>query len=496
MTNHIDLDGIYFSKRQLLARGGIALVVVLLVTSWLLAKSMGYLDRGVQVVADLRNIGDGLPAGSDVKYRGIQVGTVESLDPSIGNQPNQVRIRLKPEYAASIPVTVTARVVPSNVFAVSSIQLVEHGPGTPISDGERISEDTDLPTVLFQTALTKLRDILAAAGRNRDDHTLGVLAAVGAATNNRNGALQLSTHQLIRIIDELNGVVATDEGPSTVAALVDAARGLSQSAPELLDALHDAVAPMRTLVDKQQALHDFLGAGQYTTGLAANSLQNHSDQLVQITTDLTPVVGVFADNAQHFVPITERITRFSDKFFEEVWDPASTVAHGRVNVSFTPSYTYTRADCPRYGELRAPSCFAAPLVQARPDLPEVLLPQNYQPPPNLAPPPGTVVGPDGNLVAVGPPLINPTPNLEDPNPPLPAGVTPAPPVPGTANPDLLPAAPSSFGGNVGPVGSVQERAALSLITGEQATVATQLLLGPVARGAIASRTQQTPTESK
>ncbi len=41
MTNHIDLDGIYFSKRQLLARGGIALVVVLLVTSWLLAKSMG-----------------------------------------------------------------------------------------------------------------------------------------------------------------------------------------------------------------------------------------------------------------------------------------------------------------------------------------------------------------------------------------------------------------------------------------------------------------------
>lgn len=106
------------------------------------------------------------------------------------------------------------------------------------------------------------------------------------------------------------------------------------------------------------------------------------------------------------------------------------------------------------------------------------------------------MGPDGNLVAVGPPLINPTPNLEDPNPPLPAGVTPAPPVPGTANPDLLPAAPSSFGGNVGPVGSVQERAALSLITGEQVTVATQLLLGPVARGAIASRTQQTPTESK
>ena len=35
-------------------------------------------------------------------------------------------------------------------------------------------------------------------------------------------------------------------------------------------------------------------------------------------------------------------------------------------------------------------------------MPEVLLPQNYQPPKDLMPPPGTVVGPNGNLVAVGP----------------------------------------------------------------------------------------------
>ena len=89
-------------------------------------------------------------------------------------------------------------------------------------------------------------------------------------------------------------------------------------------------------------------------------------------------------------------------------------------LSFTPSYAYTRADCPHYGELKGPSCFTAPLVPVRPDLPEVLLPQNYQPPKDLAPPPGTVIGPDGNLVAVGPPLINPNPNLADPNPPLPA----------------------------------------------------------------------------
>jgi hypothetical protein len=126
-------------------------------------------------------------------------------------------------------------------------------------------------------------------------------------------------------------------------------------------------------------------------------------------------------------------------------------------------------------------------------MPEVLLPQNYQPPKDLAPPPGTVIGPDGNLVAVGPPLINPNPDLRDPNPPLPAGVTPSPPVPGTANPDnapaQVPAAPSAFGGNVGPVGSQYERNMLTVITGRPATVATQLLLGPIARGTTASLTR-------
>ena len=122
------------------------------------------------------------------------------------------------------------------------------------------------------------------------------------------------------------------------------------------------------------------------------------------------------------MPAFVKLNELSDKFFDEVWIPELDTGNMRVNLSFTPSYTYTRADCPQYGELKGPSCFTAPLVPTRPDLPEVLLPQNYQPPPDLAPPPGTVVGPDGNLVAVGPPLINPNPNLTDPNPPLPPWV--------------------------------------------------------------------------
>ena len=464
-----------------------------MLTAGLLAKSTGRLEDYVEVVADLGNVGDGLPQKSDVKYHGALVGAVDSVVPAANGKPNYVHIELKPEYAKSIPAAVTARVIPSNVFAVSSVQLIGNGPGAVIRAGSHIPEDTRLPTVLFQTTISKLRDLLSASGRGREDRSVGILAALAAATDHRRVTLLNSAGQLNHLIDELNSIVSTDTGPSTMSALVDATRGLQTTAPDLIDALHQAVEPMQTFAETRGQLASLISGADHTLGTSYQSLNNHIDQLIGITTDFTPVLGVLAQNAHNLLPAVIKIDNLANKVMETIVTPDGLGnAHGML--SFTPTYSYTRADCPRYGELKGPSCYTAPLVPVRPDLPEVLLPQNYQPPKDLAPPPGTVLGADGNLVAVGPPLINPVPNLTDPNPPLPSWLTPSPPVPGTANPDNVPApapapgtaAPSSFGGNVGPVGSQYEQSMLTVITGQPTSAATELLLGPIARGSTVS----------
>ncbi|MGE2724533.1 MCE family protein [Mycolicibacterium pulveris] len=528
MPNSFDLDGRGPTDRQLIGGGIVVVLVAALITGVLLVKSTGRLDPFVRVVANLVNVGDGLPQRSDVKYHGVLVGAVESVTPAANGEPNYVHINLDPHYAKSIPATVTARVVPSNVFAVSSVQLVDHdgNEGPPIQAGAHIPEDTELPTVLFQTTISKLRDILAATGRGREDKTVGILAAVNEATEDRRTELLASGAQLNRMLDEVDAIVAKDPGPTTVSALIDATRGLRATAPELIDALHMAVEPMQTLVEQRAQLDALVTGGLHTVGTTHTALHNHTDRMVKITSELTPVMGILADTSHHWLPAFIKLNGLSDKFFEEVWRPERNVGNMRMNLSFTPTYTYTRADCPRYGELKGPSCYTAPLVVTRPELPDVLLPQNYQPPKDLAPPPGTILGESGNLIAVGPPLVNPNPSLADPNPPLPPWMSPAPPVPDTANDALVPipppaenqsplapvapkpndpppapappppaprpiplpaeAAPASFGGNVGPVGSTHERAALSVITGQPATAATQLLLGPVARGTTVS----------
>ena len=520
--NSFEPDGRGASDGQLLGFGLIVVALAAALTVGLVAKSTGRFDDHVAVVADLANVGDGLPQRSDVKYHGVLVGAVDDVVPATNGKLNYVHINLEPEYAKSIPSALTARVVPSNVFAVSSVQLVDSrsgAPGAAVRAGAHIPEDTRLPTVLFQTTISKLRDLLSASGRGRDDRSVGILAALAAATDHRRGTLLNSATQLNHLLDQLNSIVSTDAGPSTVTALIDATRGLQGTAPDLLDALHQAVEPMRTFAETRGQLASLLAGADDTVGTTYRSFNNHIDQLIRITTDFTPVLGVLAQNSHNFLPAVIKLDNLADKYMENVATPEG-IGNLRAMLSFTPSYAYTRADCPHYSELKGPSCFTAPLVPVRPDLPEVLLPQNYQPPKDLAPPPGTVIGPDGNLVAVGPPLINPNPNLADPNPPLPSWLTPSAPVPGTANPDnpapgssppdsgahapwVAPVAPKApwipqasssggFGGTVGPVGSPYEQSVLTVITGQPATAATELLLGPIARGTTVSLKHSLP----
>jgi len=143
--------------------------------------------------------------------------------------------------------------------------------------------------------------------------------------------------------------------------------------------------------------------------------------------------------------------------------------------------------------MEGPSCKTAPETPTAPDLKPGLESMGMATPPwvtenrpNIAPPRFSV------------PIVPEFPGPPDPNtPPAPqAGpapgpqatpVPPGPPLPAEAG------APASagqvqqqsaplYGGTVGPVGSPSEKDQLSQIIGGPATSATQLLLGPVARG--------------
>jgi virulence factor Mce-like protein len=498
MPNSFDAEGRGPSNARLLLAGITFLLVSALVVVLMIAKSRGALDSVVRVSADLINVGDGLPEKSDVKFRGVLVGYVAGVTPAQQGRPNIVRIDLKPGYASGIPGTVTARVVPSNVFAVSSVQLVDNGiTAEPLRAGAVIAEDQTLPTVLFQTTLDKFRKVLAAIGREPDPNSVGWLTALGQATSGRGHRLEDAGHDVNEMVHQLNTVVTDKPGPSTLSTLAEATATLRGVAPGLLDALDSAVQPMKTLAEKRSALSDFLSSGVNTMGRVGDSFDNQTDRLIGITTKLSPVMGVLADRAGTLNAIAVRLETLVKNVMDIAWNYDTNELQAQAVIALTPTRTYVRADCPRYGNLAGPSCFTAPEVPTAPALSTALGSMGLPMPPgvnenrpNFAPPRGSVLPPEAYGPPPGPPPDAPPPGVAPPSqlpaeapPPAPAQVPPAvsapPPVPGP--PAAAPQA-SAIGGNVGPVGSQQEKDQLKLITGGHSNVATELLLAPLVRG--------------
>lgn len=499
MPNSFDSDGHSPSNSRLVIVGACFALVATLGVALAIAKSRGDLDRTVRVSAELVDVGDGLPERSDVKFRGVLVGQVTGVVPAPTGRPNVVQIGLKPEYATGIPDTVTARVVPSNVFAVSSVQLVEQAPSDgPLQAGAVIPEDSSLPTILFQSTLNKFRKVFTALSRQPTDHAVGVLEAISAATHGKGQTIRAAGGDLKEIVTQLNTVVADPGQPSTISALTDATTALRQVSPELFDALGSAVRPMRTLAEKRTALGDFLAAGLNTVGSLGDAFDHQTDRLITITTEMTPVVGVLADNAGKFHPVSGRLQQLANNLLQ-VYNPGTTQFTVKAVVSLTPTRTYVRADCPRYGALEGPSCQSAPEVPTAPGLYPALGSMGWPPPagvtenrPNVAPPRDSTrhAGEVPGAAAPGPPPPDGPPSAPLPAeapPPADDGV-PAPEPPAT---DTAPQA-AIVGGTVGPVGSAQEKQQLSRILGRDSDPATELLLGPVVRGTTVALAQANP----
>ncbi|WP_280255051.1 MlaD family protein [Nocardia wallacei] len=417
MSIAFESDGKVLPNWQLLLRGLAFLVVLAAVSGLMIARSQGAFRDTVRVTAELVNVGDGLPAKSDVKYQGVLVGQVTEVVPSTDGGPNHVHIDMKPGQLSGIPATVTARVVPSNVFAVPSIQLVYNGRGAPLAPGARIPEDRSRETVRLQTSLTALSRIAAAAGRSGSDPALGILAVVERATAGHGSEAVRAGAELTRIAQALNDTMAPDGTGSTLDALTRALDGLRSSAPDLLGAVHSAVTPLRAVAERRDQLTTLLTSGLATTGTVATALENNTGTLTGITGKLGPALGTIADGSPNFAQMAISQSQMSYDFIK-LWDTADQNMNAKIILELTPHRQYTRADCPRYGDLEGPSC-------------------------RTGPPGGpTIIGPNAAPVS----------------------------------------SPALIGGNVGAIGSRQEQEQIAAILGGSPNAAADLLFGPLLRG--------------
>ncbi len=468
--------------RQLLIAGVSGLVVLTLIFGFLYARYQGYFVPKVRVTAELSTTGDGLPSDADVKFRGVLVGAVDDVQVAERGELQKVNIELKPEFAGGIPSNVTARVVPSNLFAVTSVELVFNGPSDQfLSEGAIIEEDRSQGTIALQDTLTAVRNVFDKIDPIQLGRVLGTLSQALDGSGRMPGSTVERLDRWLLAVDQSIpdlGVFLGDMSASVGA--------LEQSAPELLDVLGSSVQTARTIADRRAQLVQLITGASDTVDTVNNLFARNPDLGKQVTAGTSDTFGALAADpnavTQAIVNLGNSVTKLNTVF---TWGPQKQMVWN-LGITFTPYQPNTAADCPRYGELAGPSCFTAPTEVEVPPLPANLRPTRLAASdglPPLIPIPGLPVLPGLTTTAVPLPEGD-TPKpfagtpLEGLFPQLPPifgipGITPAPAAnPAPAEPQTRPAAaPISYSGDD----------AIAQVLGRKPTATEYLLLGAILR---------------
>ncbi|MRH86344.1 MCE family protein [Nocardia sp. SYP-A9097] len=472
----IDPSGRGPTMRQLLIAGVAGLCVFALILGFLMARYKGYFIEKVNVTANLTTTGDGLPDNADVKFRGVLVGAVKDVSVAAKGELQQVHIEMKPEYTDGIPANVTARVVPSNLFAVTSVELVYNGTDVAhLQEGSQISEDRSKGTIALQDTLTTVRNILGKIDPIQFGRVLGTLSYALDGSGRMPGSSIERVDRWLQSVDDSIpdlGVMLGDFSNSF--------RALNQSAPELMGVLSESVKTAQTIADRRTELTSLISGTAVTVDKVNALFARNPNVGKDVTTGTSAMFGAISDDP-NAIPLAianlnASVRKLAGTFH---WGPQHQMIWN-MGLTFTPYKPYTRDDCPRYGELAAPSCATAPLISDPGTLPESMRPKALDAAaglPKLPPPAGFPLIP-GLTVVEPTPSDSTTPANPFAGTPL-QGLfpNPAPVTPG--NPPAAPAAQQTLpsGGTISYPGD----SAITALLGRRPTAAEYLLLSPILR---------------
>jgi virulence factor Mce-like protein len=483
----IDPSGRGPTMRQLLVAGVAGLLVFALVLGFLLARYQGkILQPVVDVTADLTTTGDGLPPNADVKFRGVLVGMVKDVSVAAKGELQQVHIEMRPEYAGDVPANVTARVVPSNLFAITSVELVYNGPDTAsLHAGSRIAEDRSAGTLALQDTLTTVRAILDRIDPVQLGRVLGTLSYALDGSGRMPGS---TVERLDNWLTQVRAAVPDVSG--TLDNFSASLHALEQSAPDLMQVLADSVQTAQTIADKRNQLTELI-AGAAGTVDKVNALFAANPEVgKQVTIGTADLFGAVAGNPdaipQAIANLNQGLRALGTTLH---WGPQRQMVWN-VGLTFTPYQPYDRSDCPRYGDLAASSCATAPLVADPGRLPDALKPRALDsakglppavPMPGLPDIPGVTAG---DTAPAAPAQQTPGNPLDGtPLGPLFQQFLPGAPVPA---PTPVPATPSDQPGQqpaARPItASYTGDAAVTVLLGRRPSLAEYLLLSPILSG--------------
>jgi virulence factor Mce-like protein len=258
------------------------------------------------VTLDTDHTGAQLQLQSDVKLRGILVGTVRKISTynvpaRDGRQPEtraRVQMALSPSKAKLIPVGASALLLPKTLFGERYVALqvpngLQGDRARPVRAGDTISSGRD--AIEVERVLDDLYPVLLALHPQDLKETLTALAT---ALQGRGKQLGDNLASLNRYLLAFNPKVPT---------LIDDLDKLGQvaslyndAAPDLLASLDNLQTTARTISRRPQALDQLLVAATSTSNELDGLLNADGDYLIQLAASSAKILRVLADYSPEY----------------------------------------------------------------------------------------------------------------------------------------------------------------------------------------------------
>ena len=130
-------------SRSLRIRGLIAAVILAVAGTALYQLGTGGFDNTFRLTVLADTLGEGLTPGAEVKFRGLTIGSVESLQ-SVGYNKQKITLDLEPRQAAALAADTSANFMSSNTFGLAAVELVSSGTGPRLRPDQTLMVDTSV----------------------------------------------------------------------------------------------------------------------------------------------------------------------------------------------------------------------------------------------------------------------------------------------------------------------------------------------------------------
>ncbi|MGW6152438.1 MCE family protein [Streptomyces sp. NPDC055144] len=327
--------------------GVVFLAVLALLLSLSVAVYQQVFTSVVRITLEADSLGNQLDPRADVKLRGLLVGEVRAVHAD-GTKAT-LDIALKPEYVASVPSDVHARLLPKTLFGEKYVDLVAPAGSSarPVRAGDVITQDRTRVGIELQQLMNDLLPLLRTVRPGQLNATLSAFATALEGRGDRIG------DNLTRVEDYLHRL--NPHLPSLTedfARLADVAEVYGDAAPDLMETLRNTVTTSRTIVEQQGRLAAALSTTATAAGTADEFLHANGDRLITLARVSRPTLGLFARYAPEYPCLLAGLVR-EEKASEQAF------RGGKMHITLEvvrQQGAYQPGEYPRYGDRSGPNC--------------------------------------------------------------------------------------------------------------------------------------------